>query len=89
MPKRVYMLNKRNTLKLTQRAIAEQIGISYQHYGFIENGTRGIRISLGVAGRIAAVLGIPLNDFFTLEEEFQKHLDSSNEENNQSEDQKI
>ena len=84
MPKRTYMLNRRNALKLTQREIAEQIGISYQHYGFIENGTRGIRISLSVAGRIAEVLGIRLDEFFALEEEFQNQLNSITNEENQS-----
>ena len=84
MPKRTYMLDRRNALKLTQREIAEQIGISYQHYGFIENGTRGIRISLGVAGRIATALGIRLDDFFALEEEFQNQLHSITEAENQS-----
>ena len=74
MPKRSWMLSKRNDLNLTQRAIAEQIGISYQHYGFIENGTRGIHITLGVAGRIAAVLGMKLEEFFALEEAFQRQV---------------
>jgi DNA-binding XRE family transcriptional regulator len=74
MTKRSWMAIKRNDLKLTQREIAEKIGISYQHYGFIENGTRGIHITFGVAGRIAAVLGMKLEEFYEMEEAFQRQI---------------
>jgi len=71
MPKRVWMLNKRREVALTQKAISENIGISVQHYGYIENGTKGGNITLGVAARIAAALGMKLDEFFALEEDFQ------------------
>jgi len=76
MPKRVWMLNKRQEVALTQKAISETIGISVQHYGYIENGTKGGNITLGVAARIAVALGMKLDEFFALEEDFQCKIKS-------------
>jgi transcriptional regulator with XRE-family HTH domain len=77
------MLSRRNEMKMTQREIADKIGITFQHYGFIENGTRGLRITLGVAGRIAAALGLTLDEFYRFEEAFQNQVVSTCETDHQ------
>lgn len=53
--------------ELTEVAVAEQTGISQQHYNFIENGKR--RPSPEVAKRIAAVLGFAWTRFYEEPEE--------------------
>lgn len=47
---------------MSGEAVGNQAGITQQHYNFIENGKR--RPSVGVAKRIAAVLGFEWTRFF-------------------------
>lgn len=50
----------RETKGLTQKAVAEMLGVSMVYYGDIERGTR---VPLGgILDKISAALGIPITD---------------------------
>lgn len=52
----------RKEKQMTGEDVSQKAGISVQHYNFIENGKR--RPSVGVAKRIASVLGFDWTRFF-------------------------
>ncbi|CAN5152179.1 helix-turn-helix transcriptional regulator [soil metagenome] len=57
----------RARLGLTQEALAEQVGAVRQTIAYLEKGE--YMPSLALAWRLAAVLGVPLTELFTLAEE--------------------
>ena len=59
---REWLAIKRKESGLTQAQLANEIGISQQGYGAIENGIRGVRVPL--AKKIAAVLGFDWQRFY-------------------------
>lgn len=59
----------------SQRKVARESGISYQHYSKIENGERGNKVSFLVIGRIARVLNVSIDQLFDLEEAYQESLE--------------
>lgn len=59
---REWLAIKRKESGLTQAQLANEIGISQQGYGAIENGIRGVRVPL--AKKIAAALGFEWQRFY-------------------------
>ena len=63
----------------SQRRLARESGISFQHYSKIESGERGNKVSFLIIGRIAEVLDIPLDDFYKMEVEYQEKVELERE----------
>lgn len=59
---REWLTIKRKESGLTQAQLANEIGITQQGYGAIENGIRGVRVPL--AKKIAAALGFEWQRFY-------------------------
>lgn len=76
---RKYLYEIRMNKGYSQRKVAREAGVSYQHYSKIENGERGGKVSFLVIGRIAKVLETPLDELFLLEEAYQESLDFDSE----------
>ena len=72
---RRYLIDTRIKKGYSQRKVARDAGVSYQHYSMIENGERGGKVSFLVIARIARVLDIPLEELFIKEEAYQESLD--------------
>lgn len=72
---RKYLYEIRMNKGFSQRKVARESGISYQHYSKLENGERGNKVSFLVVGRIARVLEVPLEQLFELEEAYQDSLE--------------
>lgn len=56
------MQERRKMLGLSQRNVAEKLGISHQAYSSLESGNR--KLSLERAAQIADLLNLHLGDFF-------------------------
>lgn len=76
---RKYLFELRMNKGFSQRKVARESGISYQHYSKIENGERGNKVSFLVVGRIAKVLEVPLEKMFELEEAYQDSIEFNSE----------
>ncbi|HHX77322.1 MAG TPA: helix-turn-helix transcriptional regulator [Firmicutes bacterium] len=61
----------RRLKRLTQRDLAQHIGISVSQLSCIERGRKSP--SADVVLKIARALGVPLNEFFILPEKIKKH----------------
>ena len=72
---RKYLSDIRLNKGYSQRRLAREAGISFQHYSKIESGERGNKVSFLIIGRIADVLDIPLDDFYKMELEYQEKLE--------------
>lgn len=72
---RKYLYELRMDKGFSQRKVARESGISYQHYSKIENGERGNKVSFLVIGRIARVLNVSIDQLFDLEEAYQESLE--------------
>ena len=72
---RKYLIETRIKKGYSQRKVARDSGVSYQHYSKIENGERGGKVSFLVIARIARVLDISLEDLYILEQAYQDSLD--------------
>lgn len=59
----------RVSLNKSQNEIAALAGISQQYYSFIESGTRGRKLPVPTAKKIAAVMGFEWQDFYREEKE--------------------
>ncbi len=75
---RMYLVKARQDLGYSQRKVANEADISFQHYSMLETGQRGKHVSLLLVGRIARVLEIPLERFYVLEEQYQKEQTKKN-----------
>lgn len=71
---RLYLSNIRLDKGYSQRRVAREAGISFQHYSKIENGERNNKVSFLIMGRIAHVLEIPLEELYSLEAAYQESL---------------
>ncbi len=71
---RSYLIDLRAKKDYSQRQVAREAGMSYQHYARLESGERGGKVSLVIMGRIAHTLGISLEDIYQLEEKYQNKL---------------
>lgn len=76
---RKYLSDIRLNKGYSQRRLAREAGISFQHYSKIESGERGNKVSFLIIGRIADVLDIPLDDFYKMELEYQEKLELEHE----------
>lgn len=74
---RKYLFELRMNKGFSQRKVARESGISYQHYSKIENGERGNKVSFLVIGRIARVLNVSIDQLFDLEEAYQESREFS------------
>lgn len=79
MELREYLYKARLQKDYSQRRVAREAGISYQHYSKIEDGERGKKVSFMIVGRIASVLDIPLDEFFQKEKEYQERIELKQE----------
>lgn len=76
---RTYLVDLRLKKGFSQRRVAREAGISYQHYSKIENGDRGGKVSFLIIGRIANVLSTSLDNLYPLEKEYQDKLELNKE----------
>lgn len=76
---RKYLYDLRVNKGFSQRKVAREAGVSYQHYSKIETGERGNKVSFLVVGRIAKVLEVPLDKMFELEEAYQDSIEFNSE----------
>ena len=76
---RKYLSDIRLNKGYSQRRLAREAGISFQHYSKIESGERGNKVSFLIIGRIADVLDVPLDDFYKMELEYQEKLELEHE----------
>lgn len=56
-----YIARARNHKGMRQDEVYEKVGISQAHYSLIENGNRGVNLSLALD--ICKAIGININDF--------------------------
>ena len=77
---RYYLVNIRLKRGFSQRKVAREAGLSYQHYSRIESGERGKKVSFLIMGRIADALGVALDDLYKQEQEYQDSLDFNKEQ---------
>lgn len=77
---RSYLVDLRNKKDYSQRRVARESGMSFQHYARLENGSRGGKVSLVIMGRIAHTLDISLEDIYQLEEKYQNKLQRMKEQ---------
>ncbi len=71
---RNYLIDLRIKKDYSQRKVAYESGMSYQHYSKLESGKRGGKVSLLIMGRIARTLDISLDELYTREEEYQNKI---------------
>lgn len=76
---RTYLVDLRLKKGFSQRRVAREAGISYQHYSKIENGDRGGKVSFLIIGRIANVLSTSLDNLYPMEKEYQDKLELNKE----------
>lgn len=69
---RIYLYDFRKKNRYTMFQVSEMIDISKTYYERIEKGTKGQRLSLKTAYKLATLLQIDLNEFYDLEEQYQK-----------------
>lgn len=79
---RLYLSKIRMEKGYSQRRVAREAGISFQHYSKIENGDRGSKVSFLIIGRIAKALDISLEKFLDMEIAYQNSLDLAKEKDN-------
>ena len=79
---RLYLSKIRMEKGYSQRRVAREAGISFQHYSKIENGDRGSKVSFLIIGRIAKALDISLEKFLDMETAYQNSLDLAKEKDN-------
>jgi transcriptional regulator with XRE-family HTH domain len=78
----MYLVEARNSKDYSQRRVAREAGMSYQHYSKIENGDRGSKVSFMIVGRISHALDIPLEEFYKKEKEYQEKIEIKLEKEN-------
>lgn len=71
---RSYLIDLRIKKDYSQRKVARESGMSYQHYARLESGARGGKVSLVIMGRIAHTLDVSLEDIYQLEEKYQNKV---------------
>ena len=71
--KRIYMIDARSALNLTQDEVAIRANIKRQYYNSLEAGDKGGKITLPTAIRLANALNLDIHKFYHLEEEFKKN----------------
>lgn len=69
---RKYLYDFRKKNGYTKMQVSEMIDMCRIYYERIEKGTKGQRLSLKTAYKLATLLQIDLNEFYDLEEQYQK-----------------
>ena len=64
---RDYLRQLRKAAGLTQKDVADAIGISLPYYNQIERGNRGTHLGVARCAHLANVLGVNASDFFKME----------------------
>lgn len=64
---RDWMKEKRISSSLTQKQVAEALGITESYYGFIESGARQKRLDITIAAQLSTLFRMPLGDIVALE----------------------
>lgn len=72
---RKYLVDLRSKAGFSQRRVARDSGLSYQHYARLESGERGGKVSFLTMGRIAEVFSVSLDSLYPLEKEYQESLE--------------
>lgn len=73
-PIRMYLVNARQKLGLSQYRVASLMGVSHQHYNRIENGRIGKSIQFRTIRLLAYALDIPIDVIWDEEEKYQASL---------------
>ena len=69
---RKYLYDFRKKNRYTMFQVSEMIDICSTYYERIEKGTKGQRLSLKTAYKLATLLQINLNELYDLEEQYQQ-----------------
>lgn len=64
---RDWLKEKRIERGLTQKQVAEKLGISESYYAFIENGTRQKTMDISLATQFATLFGMQISDIVDFE----------------------
>ncbi len=64
---REYLKALRENQGLTQRVVAETLGVTRQYYNLIESGERQSKMSIETAQKLAAIFNVPIE--YVLEQE--------------------
>ena len=73
-PIRMYLVNARQKLGLSQYRVASEMGVSHQHYNRIENGRIGVTIQFKTIRALAYALDLPIEVIWEEEEKYQWSL---------------
>lgn len=73
-PIRMYLVNARQKLGLSQYRVASLMRVSHQHYNRIENGRIGKSIQFRTIRLLAYALDIPIDVIWDEEEKYQASL---------------
>ena len=73
-PIRMYLVNARQKLGLSQYRVALEMGVSHQHYNRIENGIIADSIQFKTILLLAYALDIPVQVIWDEEEKYQQSL---------------
>ena len=69
---REWLREMRLSKGFTQQKVADELGVSFQQYSFIENGKRQQDMNLSTASKLADLFGITLTKLRELEESVRK-----------------
>ena len=69
---REYLEVMRKSKGLTQKAVADAVGISQAYYNQIENGKRGGRMMIDVFAKLASALGLTLGEMMSAEQKWKE-----------------
>ena len=73
-PIRMYLVNARQKLGLSQYRVASLMRVSHQHYNRIENGRIGVTIQFKTIRALAYALELPIEVIWEEEEKYQLSL---------------
>ena len=65
---RMWIINKRNQLGITQKELALQLGLSQQYVSLIENGNRQSKMTADLICKLSPILGISIEDILKYEQ---------------------
>lgn len=71
---REYLKEFREKQRITQKQLAESIGLSQNYYFYIESGERQRDISLDLLQKLSQALEVPLNDLIQKELDYKQNL---------------
>lgn len=69
---REYLEVMRKAKGMTQKEVAEAVGISQAYYNQIENGKRGGRMMIDIFAKLASALGLSLGEMMAAEQRWKE-----------------